>query len=225
MLISTKILFKSYKHTTDNTTNKLSLHFFITNLLRRIVLHAHANGVTTMNSKHPLNKPKKIVPNLHSRWYEKDKMLLTFVGRLQKMPVALMETYCRCVIKYALELYESDDSKLYHIEAGSEKHLALLNATEKKRWCDKNPFAYRAFNALFLMDDLRRKELVTKLLESQTTLLHAYNQCCKQLQLEPKLMAFEQILSIYIKYGEQEALAELVAIQTTGNLEEYVQQP
>jgi len=74
------------------------------------------------------------------------------------------------------------------------------------------------------MDDLRRKELVTKLLESQTTLLHAYNQCCKQLQLEPKLMAFEQILSIYIKYGEQEALAELVAIQTTGNLEEYVQQ-
>jgi hypothetical protein len=177
-----------------------------------------------MTSNPPLTNPKKTVPNLHSRWYEKDKMLLTFVGRLQKMPLALMETYCRCIIKCALELYESDDSKLYHIEAGSEKHLALLNATEKKRWCDKNPFAYRAFNALFLMDDLRRKELVTKLLESQTSLLHAYNQCCKELQIEPKLAAFEQILSIYIKHGEQEALAELIVIQTAGSLEEYVPQ-
>ena len=47
------------------------------------------------------------------RWYQKNKTLLDFIGKIQKMPVSLMETYCKCVIDYTVELCQTNNKKFY----------------------------------------------------------------------------------------------------------------
>lgn len=158
----------------------------------------------------------------NQRWYQKDKTLLTFVGRLQKMPVSLMETYCKCIIDYATVLYQEDNTKQLFIEAGSEKHQSLLKSLDKKRWCDKNPFSYRAFNALYLMDELRRNELVVRLTNTQD-ILQAYNQRCLQCNLKPSMAVLGQLLLVYVRQGEEEALMALNLLESQGNLEQLAE--
>jgi hypothetical protein len=164
----------------------------------------------TTNKPHPANKTNQ-------RWYQKDKDLLTLVGKLKKMPVSLMETYCHCIITYAMELYQTDEKKRHFIEAGSDKHQSLMKSLDKKRWCDQNPYSYSAFNALYLMEGMHRKELVLNLLETQA-LLHAYNQRCLQYHCQPNLSVVEHLLLVFVKQGEQEALVELSLLETQDKL-------
>ncbi|MCS6268015.1 MAG: hypothetical protein H2174_10695 [Vampirovibrio sp.] len=163
-----------------------------------------------MTRKKPFNAENQ-------RWYQKDKNLLALVGRLQKMPISLMETYCNCVIEYIMELYQQDDKKLLFIESRSEKHQALIKSLDKKRWYDKNLYSYRAFNAMYLMDGLRRKELVSRLINTQA-LLHAYNERCLQCELQPSMEVLGHLLLVCVKLGEQEALLELVLLEAQGKL-------
>jgi hypothetical protein len=160
---------------------------------------------------------KKTFTAENKRWYQKDKNLLGLVGRLQKMPISLMETYCNCIIDYTMELYQQDDKKLLFIESGSDKHQALVKSLDKKRWCDKNPYSYRAFNALYLMDDLRRNELVTRLINAHV-LLHAYNERCLQCEVQPCMQVLGHLLLVFVKQGEQEALLEMILLEAQGNL-------
>ena len=160
---------------------------------------------------------KKPFTAKNKRWYQKDKNLLGLVGRLQKMPISLMETYCNCIIEYAMELYQQDDKKRLFIESGSGKHQALVKSLDKKRWFDKNPYSYRAFNALYLMDDLGRNELVARLINAHV-LLHAYNERCLQCEVQPCMQVLGHLLLIFVKQGEQEALLEMTFLEAQGQL-------
>ena len=164
-----------------------------------------------------MSNKKTSTPNANQRWYQKDKTLLSLVNKLQKMPTALMETYCKCIIDYALELYKQDTNKRLFIEAGSEKHQGLIKSLDKKRWFDKNPYSYRAFNGLYLMDELRRNDLALRLIQSES-LLHAYNQRCLQCDCSPNLDVVGHLLLVFVNQGEQEALSTLNLLEAQGQL-------
>jgi hypothetical protein len=151
---------------------------------------------------------------IRSRWYEKDKDLLSFIGKLQKMPLPLMDVYCQCLIDYALTFFEKDEQKCHFIQEGSEKHTHLVKSLDKKRWFDKHPVSYRAFNALYLMDSLHRKQLVASLNESKP-LLEQYDAYCEKNQLMPNLLAIKQLLLVLVKQGEDAAWVMLNALESS----------
>jgi hypothetical protein len=163
-----------------------------------------------MSKKPPLTQTSR-------RWYQKDKNLLLFISKLQKMPISLMETYCKCVIDYTMELCQADNKQVLFIESGSQKHQALIKSFDKKRWFDKNPFSYRAFNALFLLGELRRNELITQLIHTQS-LLQAYHQRCLQCEEKPSMEVLGHLLLVCVKHGEHEALLALQRFETQGKL-------
>lgn len=160
------------------------------------------------------NKPQVKV---WSRWYEKDKDLLVFVTSLRRMPTCLLEAYCKVIIQYANQLYTTDSSKQYMLQHGSDKHLSLLKSMGRKRWYDKNKFAYKAFNALYLMADLSRKELVV-LLNSSSNLLHCYQSRCELYGLEPSSTVFENLLKTWIQNGDQDAYHQVDELESQGAL-------
>ncbi len=153
----------------------------------------------------------------HQRWYQKNKYLLSLVGRMQKMPICLLEAYCNCIIDYALTYYQEDTTNKFLLAAGSEKHQALLKSRVKKRWYDKNVFSYKAFNALYLMDDLRRNHVVLALLNTGD-LLDVYAQRCTHVNMQPSMATLSHLLLVLVEEGEEEALAQLYRLERLGKL-------
>ena len=102
---------------------------------------------------------------------------------------------------------------LYELAA----YLSGIKSFDRKRGFDKNPFSYRAFNALYLMDELQRKELISQLLNTQS-LLEAYHQRCLQCEEKPSMEVLGHLLLVCVKHGEHEALLELQRLETQGKL-------
>ena len=152
-----------------------------------------------------------------SRWYEKDKDLLILITSLRRMPEWLLEAYCKVVIYQANNLYGIDSSKQYILQHGSEKHLSLLKSMGRKRWYDKNKYAYRAFNALFLMEDNSRRTLVLLLNES-VNLLHCYQGRCELYSLTPSSVVFETLLKTLVFSSEQDAYHQIDELESHGAL-------
>jgi hypothetical protein len=160
------------------------------------------------------NKPQAKV---WSRWYEKDKDLLTFVTSLRRMPSWLLEAYCKIIIHHANNMYSLDSSKQYLLQHGSDKHLSLLKSMGRKRWYDKNKYAYRAFNALYLMEETSRRTLVL-LLNDSANLLHCYQGRCELYNLEPSSLVFEDLLKTWVLSGEQDAYHQIDEFESLGAL-------
>jgi hypothetical protein len=159
----------------------------------------------------------KVKVKIWSRWYEKDKELLTFISNLKRIPSWLVDVYCKVIIYYASQLHGTDNNKQYHLQHGSEKHLALLKSMGRRRWYDKNKYAYRAFNALFLMESSSRRSFMLRLNES-INLLHCYQDRCELYNLKPSSDVFEVLLKTWVISGEYEAYHQIDELESLGGL-------
>jgi hypothetical protein len=151
-----------------------------------------------------------------SRWYEKDKEVLALVSSMKRMNQWQVESYAKVIIQQTsqMQLKHKENFMLQH---GSDKHLSLLKSMGRKRWYDKNKYAYRAFNALFLLDDHARREMAVVLNDS-TALLHTYMGRCEFYGLEPNGVVFEQALLTWINESEQDAYDYIDRLEMEGTL-------
>jgi len=151
-----------------------------------------------------------------SRWYEKDKEVLALVTSLKRMNQWQVEAYSKVIIQYTSQM-QFKNKESFMLQHGSDKHLSLLKSMGRKRWYDKNKYAYRAFNALFLLDEHARREIAT-LLNDSTALLHTYMGRCEAYGQDPNGAVFEQLLMLWVGESEQDAYERIDSLEAQGNL-------
>jgi hypothetical protein len=151
-----------------------------------------------------------------SRWYEKDKEVLALVTNLKRMNQWQVEAYAKVIIRQASEM-QLKNSESFMLQHGSDKHLSLLKSMGRKRWYDKNKYAYRSFNALYLMDDHARRE-IARVLNESTALLHTYMGRCESYGLEANGAVFEQLLLMWVSESEQDAYDYIDKLELEGCL-------
>jgi hypothetical protein len=156
-----------------------------------------------------------------SRWYEKDQDLLKWVSSLKRMPQWAMEAYCQSTVDYTKGTYEEAPPTTPTLERGSSKHVGLIKSMRRKRWYDQNPYTYKAFNALFLMEDTKRRKLAQALLATGP-LMDAYLDALVTQQQDPNRKQFSHLLNQWLNHGEDEALNALMnePLPCTATLEE-----
>ena len=165
----------------------------------------------TSSSTPPHNEPQS-TPSpkaAWSRWYERDQDLLKWVSSLKRMPQWAMEAYCQSTVDYTKGTYEEAPPTSPTLQRGSSKHVGLIKSMRRKRWYDQNPYTYKAFNALFLMEDTKRRELAQALLATGP-LMDAYLDALAAQQQEPNRKQFSHLLNQWLNHGEDEALNALM---------------
>jgi hypothetical protein len=163
-----------------------------------------------------MESPIMSTKQVWSRWYEKDKEVLALVTSLKRMNQWQVESYSKVIIQYTSQM-QFKNKENFMLQHGSEKHLSLLKSMGRKRWYDKNKYAYRAFNALFLLDEHARREIAT-LLNDSTALLHTYMGRCEAYGLEPNGAVFEELLLLWVGESEQEAYGRIDHLESEGSL-------
>lgn len=160
----------------------------------------------------------QLTPKTWTRWYERDRNVLTLVTKLRRMDTWLLEAYSKAIIHYAnqLSLAHADDP--FRLQHGSDKHLGLLKSMGRKRWYDKNKYAYRAFNALYLLPQSVRIELAQQFQEAHT-LIKLYTDRCRLQGVNPTQAVAESLLSTYVNAGEPEAFALLDELELNERLD------
>ena len=151
-----------------------------------------------------------------SRWYEKDKEVLALVTNLKRMNQWQVEAYAKVIIHQASEM-QLKNKESFMLQHGSDKHLSLLKSMGRKRWYDKNKYAYRGFNALYLMEDHARRE-IARLLNESIALLHTYMGRCESYGLAPNGSVFEQLLLLWVSESEQDAYDCIDKLELEGAL-------
>jgi hypothetical protein len=137
------------------------------------------------------------------------------------MPDWLLTVYAKVIIDYAGTAYLTNANgvtrKAASLQHGSEKHLALLKSMGRKRWYDKNKFSYRAFNTLFLMEPLLRRELAIKI-NASCELVYRYQDKCKQTGTQPHEETLKKLLLLWLNASEQDAYHYLDELESLGAL-------
>jgi hypothetical protein len=155
----------------------------------------------------PFNRPKNII----SRWYDIDPEVAEVVYSIQNMKPDYQEILGQLINMFMEKVREEYRRKRKLIELGPEKHMGLLKSQTKRRWYDKTPTMYRAFNNLYVMDDQQRN-MIAKRLHAPVWALEAYFRECLDSDRPESATEIKRLIELGLTEGVESCKGYLLQI-------------
>jgi hypothetical protein len=101
-----------------------------------------------------------------TRWYDSVAELAQAVRLMEKVPA----TQQRAISQVILDSVDLHAVRYKHDpglkKLGTEKIMGLMKSKTKRRWYDQDPVVHQAFNLLYMMDEIARREMGLKIIFS-----------------------------------------------------------
>jgi len=141
---------------------------------------------------------------VYKRWYDRDPRLSRVVQAMEHL-----DTGSRRV--FAVKFHNM--SNIWLKERGGDNYLRMLDDNRKagllksgnrKRWYDHNEHLHQAFNNLYALPPLDRRELMA-LLDTPIHIVEGYERYCHQHEQEPDVRMVDKIMRTCMVDGAESA--------------------
>ena len=127
------------------------------------------------------------------RWYDEDKKLSIVVKAMECMDISTQLKFADKLLELSRELVLEKGGEQLLASLDEEKRRALEKARNRRRWYDQIEELHLAFNNMYAMTALGRREMATKF-ATPIMLVGAYEKHCRKEGCEPVMRIIQEIL-------------------------------
>lgn len=138
----------------------------------------------------------------YRRWYDADPRLSTVVHTMEGMGETIQRQFAAKLLELSEEWMHIQGGNEYLSALDTKKQDGLQKSNAKKRWYDQYESLHKAFNNLYALDDLSRRNIAEKL-SLPIEIVKGYEQHCQDMDKSPEIKVVEEILRSCFREGAE----------------------
>jgi hypothetical protein len=140
----------------------------------------------------------------YQRWYDSDPRLSAVVRTMECMGETIQRQFAAKLLELSEEWLQIQGGTEYLSQLDTKKQEGLQKSNAKKRWYDQYESLHKAFNNLYALDPLSRRNIAEKL-SLPIEIVKGYEQHCIEMEKSPEIKVVEEILRTCFNEGSERA--------------------
>lgn len=140
----------------------------------------------------------------YRRWYDVDPKLSSVVHAMEVLNRDTQLYFAGKVLEFAESLLAEQGGEVYLESLDERKKDGLKKSEAKSRWYDRHETLHKAFNYLYALPAIDRREIANKL-ETPIKIVEGYERHCARQDKVPDTYVIEEILRSSFVEGQERA--------------------
>lgn len=140
----------------------------------------------------------------YRRWYDVDPKLSSVVHAMESLNKDTQLYFAGKVLELAEVLLGQQGGEAYLETLDERKKEGLNKSQAKNRWYDRHETLHKAFNYLYALPAIDRREIATKM-ETPIKIVEGYEKHCARQDKAPETSVIEEILRSSFVQGQERA--------------------